>query len=954
MKSGARFIHAFLVHEWRLQRRSLRFLSFAAGFVALASLPAVAVYVRWPASPAYLGPATFAAETLAVLPLLVAVLGFAVGADALQRERDEGSWPALALAPVSNAGYLLSRWLAVQTLLLPLVAVPVAVAAGMAWIRCGDVAVAPFAAPLFLQVFPVAVFASALGLGLGTVARGVLGGAVLAGLYLVTLDGLLGRLPGGLHLSLGGLDPFLNLLRGRWTLLGLQGALRGEGLGATRYPVPASEAPFDPWVAGEQYLAQGLVVGGACLLALVPGILYMGRTQRDLRPWTVAPDHPLRSFLSLLNTLRIRYSRDGGLGRTDLLVVGLGVLLFASTLAVQAHRTLDYRQQAESRREAASSGPTMPTTVVPVRYRVEGSIGENGQVHTRVVLEVANRGVDPVSELAFTLNPDLRVSRAEAGAAGAAGTVQVRRRWDRLLLQLDPPLPPGRSRSLELELAGRPGRRAFALGGWIGADRGGLASADFAESFGRPGSGFRHPALGRSYRVPALSRTRLALAARDLVPVPRYGATGAGALPEVLDPTGAAVSPEPIRPVAELEIDLAVPADLLVADACGALVPGSGDVGGRENAGDGQRLRSRCRLAPSEYVVVGGRYETVSVGDGGPVVAALPHHREQARLHLASLGREAALGAEPWPGLPGVASRIIVEWPDPAVHRSGSYLSQVWDPLDEHDPRAATTHGRLLLLSERRLVSREPLEMAPFLARTVAGELLGRRSVPAGEEEVFRRLYQELARLRMGLTPRAGAVVPWFPRGPGPVLLPLLEAAPDRRIYWQIRFPALVAALQERAGPAAVLEAVERFTARSGTGSLAELLAEVEAVAGKDALGTFVEDFVEDGALPDVSLADVTLEDVGPTHSGRREGRWRIEGTVVNRGGGEAVCRVEVLTAVGSVGTEVAATAERPGRFRLETRYRPQTVLLDPEELCHRYRPLVPIPIERVDFAGGA
>jgi hypothetical protein len=255
----------------------------------------------------------------------------------------------------------------------------------------------------------------------------------------------------------------------------------------------------------------------------------------------------------------------------------------------------------------------------------------------------------------------------------------------------------------------------------------------------------------------------------------------------------------------------------------------------------------------------------------------------------------------------------------------------------------AQSIGRLLLVSERRLVSHQPFELTPFLARSVASELLARRPVAPDEEEVVRRLYEELARLRLGVPPRDGAVVPSFQGGPEPVLVPLAAAEPGNLPYWRLRFPALVFALQRRLGEPAVLDAVEAFTAGVGTGRLEELLDRFEEAADGD-LGRFVDDFVLAGELPQATLADVALQ--------AADGGWRIEGTVLNRGGGEATCTVEAVTAVGSVAERVSASSERPGRFVLETRYRPQTLLLDPELQCHRYRPLVPVAVERVDFAG--
>jgi len=918
---------AFVSHELRLQRRSARFAVLAIGFVALAALPALVAFHRWPTSLVYLGPATFAAETFAVLPLLAVTLAFAFSADGIEREKAEGSWRVLSLAPMSNTGYLVYRWVAGVTLLLPLAAAPVAVAATAAALRCGGIAPGPFVWPLLMQVWPLVLAASAIGLAAGVVARGVLGGTLLAGVSFALLGSGLERLSGRFHLSLDGVRGLLDLSEARWTVLGLWGYLRGEGLGAQRYPVPASEAPFAPRVAAEQYLSQGIVLVGIALLALALAALLLGRTQRDLRPWRPAPDHPLRNLVAFVNRFRRHMTPDAGLGRADLAFVVLGLVACAAALGIQGLRSERYRDVAERKLASIDGGAATPLSAVPLRYAVVGRIGPSGEVSTHVTFEMENRGA-AVQVLVFALNPGLRVIRLSSDV----GSLHETRSWDRLSVEFEPEIPPGGHRTLSFEIAGRPLRYAFAVGGWIGADRGTLDAHDFADTFD-PATGRGVDRLDRSYVVPALTRSRLALTARDLAPVPRYAAGGEAAPPEVLDLDGSAWSADPYRPTAELTVDLEVPAGLFVADACGALVTPPGE----------PRLQGHCRLPPADYAVVGGRYRVLPAEADEPLMAVFPHHAELARRHLGSLAHEAALADELWPGLPRLSSRIIVEWPDPAVHRLGSYVAQVWNPLAEDDPRIAVPHGRLLLVAERRLASRQRLEVAPFLAGMVANELLARRPVQPAQEDVFRKLYEELARLRLGATPENGAVVPWIQSGPGAVEVPLLEAADENRLYWKLRFPALVYALESRLGDRAIQEAVEHFTEGAGVGSFADLLARIHD-AGGGALDRFVADFVVAGELPQATLADVHMRSEGDG--------WRIDGQLLNRGSGLAVCTVEGLTAVGSVSTAVAVSPDRPGRFELRTRYRPQAVLLDPEQLCHRYRPIVPVPIERVDLGG--
>ncbi|HEY4561521.1 MAG TPA: hypothetical protein VIJ36_00990, partial [Thermoanaerobaculia bacterium] len=154
-----RLLAAFTAHELRTQARSLRFRVIAALYVAAAAGPAVLMWLRRSEGTAVIGGATYAAETLEILPALTAVLAVLISLDAVTREQDEGSWSTVALAGMSNAGYLLRRWLALQALLLPLTAIPLALAAAGAGAANGPGAVSPwpFVGPWLMHIVPVAL-----------------------------------------------------------------------------------------------------------------------------------------------------------------------------------------------------------------------------------------------------------------------------------------------------------------------------------------------------------------------------------------------------------------------------------------------------------------------------------------------------------------------------------------------------------------------------------------------------------------------------------------------------------------------------------------------------------------------------------------------------------------------------------------------------------------------------
>ena len=119
-----RLAAAFAAHEMRTQARSLRFRVLGTAYVLAGSTPAALCYLYRSGPGNTLGAATYAAETMAVLPALTAVLAFLLSLDGILREQEERSWSTVSLAGMSSAGYLLRRWLALQAVLVPLTALP--------------------------------------------------------------------------------------------------------------------------------------------------------------------------------------------------------------------------------------------------------------------------------------------------------------------------------------------------------------------------------------------------------------------------------------------------------------------------------------------------------------------------------------------------------------------------------------------------------------------------------------------------------------------------------------------------------------------------------------------------------------------------------------------------------------------------------------------------------------
>jgi len=248
---------AFVAHEVRTQARSLRFRVLAALYVLAGSGPAVLAYGNRSEKALAVGGASYAAEVLEILPLLTAVVAFLISLDAISREQDEGAWSTVSLAGISGAGYLLRRWLSLQVVLLPLTAVPVLAAAIAAAAGNGldDLPAGLFLGPWLMHVVPVAMAISALGVGLGTIAGGAINSFLLGAVVLILIPMLLNALLGRFGIRLTGPLSWLQLR-------GLAGSARRiamlhgpENPWGETFPLVMTGAPYDAWVAAEQYLA---------------------------------------------------------------------------------------------------------------------------------------------------------------------------------------------------------------------------------------------------------------------------------------------------------------------------------------------------------------------------------------------------------------------------------------------------------------------------------------------------------------------------------------------------------------------------------------------------------------------------------------------------------------------------------------------------------------------------
>lgn len=929
---------AFVRHELRIERRSLRFRAFAAGYVLLGCGPAVAVHLRREHLSYVIGSATYASATLSFLPLLSVLLAALLSMDGIGRERGTGAWTTATLSGVTNAGYLLRRFVALLAVVLPLTSLPLLFSAGMAAADAGSwatVDAGPFLWPWLLHVVPWTVAATALALGLGTIGAQAVGTFLLAlvvfGVVPAVGNEVLNRFQMRFDPPLSGLD----LVPARWTAILLAASFQSvEDRWRWTFPLPETEAGFDVGTAAEQLMAEGLLFGAAAVAALGVSVLFLRRTRPDVRPRAIRPDHPLRNFLVSFGRLREQYKPDPKPAPADLVTLACALVLAAGAVGLEIERSLRYGGQAERRHRAEKSGAPAPmaVAVVPEGWRIEGEFEPSGRVALVVAGTLRNGGGRPERHLAFSLNPGVDLLEASADR----GRVSLRRNWDRVAIEVDPPIPPGGRRDLRFRLGGEPGATKFNLPPWQGLD---LAS--FSRSYEKNRNArLAHDRfdLSRSYRVPAVSGLRIALDAASLSPVPRYTPwtpVADGSVPD-----------EVYFPLADIDLSLAVPAGLLVADSCGGLVDPMAE------KGKTGRLRSRCRLPLPDLTVRGGRQRLLPESAGaGAAVAVFPAHRAVGELHLGSLAGSSKRMEEAWPGAGGVAGNagpgrlILMEWPDEGVHERNHQsllLARYRDPFDSW----ITVVGNLAFLEEVDLIATKPLSPERLAAEVVTSRLVRRRRFAPDESLFFRQLLRALVLERLGLGSSTGAVV-------GPLPLQRMPAAkspalhPESYGYWYDRFPALIAALGRRAGAEALRLSVEELLGPSAEhaetpATFAEFAAILRRRSERD-VEPMIRDFFLAGKLPEMVLEGVDFRPVG--------GGWRVVGWVENLGDGESVCRVVLTTELGPVETEVRAGTGARAPFVLATSHRPQGVFLDPDQDCHR---LVRMgaPRDRVYFQG--
>ncbi len=920
-------------HEWRRQWRTGRFRFGLVAFLLFCSSPPAVIFllVRHVHDRDF-GAATYLGQALVMQPFFCVLLAMLVAGNFSQASAVAELWSPLSSAGLGNSGFLFRRWLGILSLLLPLTLLPLGIAAGFALAAGHETFdLHTWLAAWSVRVLPLVVVASAAWLGAVTVAGSELGALFLGYSGLFVLRSGLNQLLLPYRMTLAEVPELLGVGEIQrwlsWTFWYWRSPReRGNHSGFS-----ATEAPYDLLAAWEWTLPRLLLLAGLGLGLLAVASAFLGRTRRDLRPLEVRERHPLRTYLEMWNRLRQRRAPDTALGLLDrLAVLGGGLVALGALVGLvlwQSH----FRLLAAERFETLTGERVepMPPGVRPAHWSITGELRKSGSVRLETLGRLHNGGEEAVKVLAFTLAPELAMDELSVSGHRAQAT----RAWDRLWVDLEPPLAPGAELELRLRLAGVPEALRFGLRrrpNWSFVRRyQHLLVARFPREL---------VDFSRARAPRALSPRRIELQASHLTAVPRFTTWQLTAPTQSLSRYGQEVLPEAVRPEADLSLELEFPSEWLLADTCAHTSWGRGASG---------RLEGSCHTALSSFGVRGGALVAVAESETGEpgqegeriAVAALPAHQGEAVALRASLQKAGALSHRAWPGRRGLGRLAVVEWPPPfdVDLRQGMRDNQYY-------PQEERLEGQLLLVPEPMMTRGEPLRGEDLISKVLARDLLERRRLAGGAEElVFRHLFPALMLRRMGLASQGASVegVPWLPQL---IRVPLLEAASEYHpLHLGMRLPAVLVEIESRAGSEAFYGGIDSFLSAETdeVGTLREMLAAIEARAGIS-LERMYQDYFVNAELPSLELEEVT--------SVRDGNRWRVEGQVRNTGTGEVICPVLVKTDAHEHPLRVTVDSGAATPFSVTTPSRPHTVLLDPGDTCHRMVTSGSATRERVDL----
>ncbi|MEM1180626.1 MAG: hypothetical protein AAGM22_19930 [Acidobacteriota bacterium] len=915
------FFLSVLRSEFRLQWRSLRFRVGTALYLFVACSPPFALaFLIQPQAPLDFGAASYLGWTLDLARFSSLILATVVAGNRVDESSQRQLWPVLAAAGLGNGGYLWRRWAAMAVILAVITAIPPAVAWAVAAAQG-----LPQHDPLtflggwlFLLV-PVVAVQSATWLALTTIAGSELGALMLFYLVLLGSDACttkvlephtgstfsIDRSWVGFNNFQWGTKSILDLSKKKWSL-GQQ--LRSEGHFNW-------DQAFDWWTSR----TSSALAGAALLLTLAIG--FVRRTRGDIRPLVLREGHPLRNLLRFVHAARARYTPDAAL-RSEWWRFALGLGAMVGAVLFHHHLQSDYEDLAAQQyavQTETDDQPSTPFHLVATKRTVRGDVMPTGKVQTTTVIHFENRGETPAPVVSLSSNLFLEV---EASVEAGARSLSIRRRANRLFLEIEPPVPPGGELSVRVDLFGTPKLLDFRLRGPWGR------SSSFALRYRQHLRGrHRHTDLARSSRTPLVSRRRMWLGAGALTPTVRYTTWQLTDPPAVRGERGLELPAESVQPIEDMEIDLGLPPGVVAADACA-----NASV---DEAGEPQpRLRGVCRLSPADYQVFGGPFQPVAV-NGGVTLVAQAGHDKQILDQLPAIQEVLRLSADAWPGLEPVESLAAIEWPAAFQFGERHRSSQLyWDPIGGWSADSPQIYGRLMAIPETRLMLREPISSEELVGRLLTTQISERRPIVPKQQRIFRMMISTAMAHRMGLSPATGATLTGKPWGKYWAAQPILSEDQRRHLKLAPKVRALTLELIARTGAAAFYDGVNRFQgahaegAAEGDGTLEELFAYLEPERGS--LQDFWDQyFTETEALPEMRLGEFSVRRVGE--------RYVVRGELKNDGFGDGRCPV-VIKADGQTRTViVTAGTKSVETFEVTLDREPLSALLDPDKVCYRW-----------------
>jgi hypothetical protein len=663
-------------------------------------------------------------------------------------------------------------------------------------------------------------------------------------------------------------------------------------------PLLPTEAAYPLAATIDGMLPRVALLFGLAAALLGIATLYLRRTRRDLRPWRPRPDHPLRSFIGVINRLRDTYSPDGSIGAAEWASAALGLAILGTTIAFLVGRVRAFERLGAERYAAYTQTEPLPMTadVVPLVARVRATLSSDGHLRAHGELTLRNSGAHAVTHLGFALNPlvDIR------GLHTSAGRLHLVRVWQRIGIDVDPPLNAGESRRLSFDLDGTPGDVSIPIP-WSGDWRSkwhryvaATQSIDLTD-------------LSRSTIIRNVDEARVALEASDFLPVPRY-------TPWRIDEETARFAEESVQPAAEIELVLAQPF-ATVADSCGHL------------AARGARLESRCTMALASYRVAGGPLAVTTIAPG-ILLAYIPAQESLVPVQGPALAAAVGRVEQAWSGLTLARPIVYVENPTDLRQRPATMFE--WRAL-----RDIGGSGTLQLIPESVFIRYRGIDEGVAAGALIVNALRTRRMVVPGEASFFLNFYRATASRRVGAHRRDTAVVP---ATNVPTRVPLLSAEGNPRLDF------VIYALEARAGAQHVVEGINDFAASGPRpGTARELFAAIARRAGID-LTRMYDDYVAGDKAPRLTLVDVTFRRAGEN--------WEIRGALHNDGSGEAFCAIALRTANGSLQQTLRVDSGERVPFVFTTTAMPHTLQLDPNRVC--YREAFVGAVESVDYRGAS